>query len=203
MKQQPSNKYEVKKTYSQSEEKEFVTAFLKEDRKAVEWFFKYYGGAIKKYAIQKLDMVSGAIDREDLFMACMAHILENDKNVIRQFKWKCQLSTYIINVSYRFALTILLKEQKIQKKSSFYEDMDILAAQIIDEFDAVSEENLIKLRKAMDMFKEADKLKLKIIFFSGKSTEEIMDVYGWKQMTVYSQKKKLIEKLKKLIRKIQ
>jgi DNA invertase Pin-like site-specific DNA recombinase len=40
------------------------------------------------------------------------------------------------------------------------------------------------------------------MFFDGRSTEEIMRLYNWNNSTVYSQKNKLLARLKKLVRKI-
>lgn len=184
---------------SNSNETFSIELFLSGDRKTGRLFLETYGGYIRQ-AVLKVRIKSDAIQHEDVFNGAIAHLLENDKKVLRMYKGGSSLSSYIFQVSYHYALTIAGKENKVTGNT---DEMipDGLMSEIFED-DSADETKAVVLRKAQKSLKEKDRRLLQIMFFDGRSTEEIMRLYNWNNSTVYSQKNKLLARLKKLVRKI-
>jgi DNA-directed RNA polymerase specialized sigma24 family protein len=94
-----------------------VDGLLTGDRKSGRLFLDKYGGLIRS-AILSIELRSGAVDYDDLFMEALGHILEKDCKVLRMFSWKCKLSAYLYTVVKRYVLDKVTRENRITDKSA-------------------------------------------------------------------------------------
>lgn len=176
-------------------EKEILEGFLSGRVPGVEMFFEEYGGLIKK-AVDSVGIKDRSLTPNDLFMASVEHLLRDDMKVIRSFKGKCKLSTYIYTVCLRYA--IKLSEQEMPSGP----DPDTLHAPelLIEEFD---EREKQVFDKAVNLCKPGEQVFIRMMFYDECSTTEILDFFGWEsENTVYSRKNKIISKLKKFTKRL-
>lgn len=195
--------------------------FLSDDRHAGRLFFEKFGGLIRK-AILKVRIKSDAVKHDDVFNGAIAHILDQDKKVLRMYKGRSKLSTYIGQVCYKYALTVAIKENKLtgrfdktpideldvtgQEKWLLCSSDEIPINEIIAEiFGEISVDDKMKeaLKKALEMVSEKDRVFTNMLYVQKRSTEEIRLFFDLNSPnSVYSWKNKLHAKLKKLIKKI-
>jgi RNA polymerase sigma factor (sigma-70 family) len=175
-------------------EKEILKGFLSGREPAIRLFFEEYGGIIKK-AVDSVGIKDRSLTKNDLFMAAVENLLRDNKKTIRLFKGKCKLSTYIYTICLRY--TIELAERGIppgpdpdtlHAPESFIEEVGEVEKKIFD--------------KAILHCNPKERIFIKMMFYDECSTMEILDFFGWKsENTVYSQKNKIINKLKKITRR--
>ncbi len=183
-----------------NEERKLIEDFLNEDGKAIRLFFEKYGGIIK-HAILSVDLKGVMMDYDDLFNEAVTYILQDKMHVIRIFKGECKLSTYLYTICRRFAVSKVIPEGCYAKNissipseelpDSFCEEMEIFSTQYKE-----------ALSNAINECDKDTKIFIQMMFYHNRSTTEIIESFGWgSENTVYSKKNKVINKLKKNIRK--
>lgn len=177
-------------------EKELLKGFLSGMEPMVRIFFHEYGGIIQK-AVSSVGIKDRSITNNDLFMAAVENLLEDDKKSLRLFKGKCKLSTYIYTISRRCAI------ERAQQRILPGPDPDTLYAPdtLVNQF-GVKESKMF--RDALQKCKPWEQIFIQMMFYDECSTMEILEFFGWKsESTVYSQKNKIIRKLKMYIKRLQ
>lgn len=106
-------------------------------------------GGIIRYVMNLIDIKGTGIDREDLFQEVILYLLENDKKVLRDFKGKCKLSSYIFIVSYRYALRVSDKERKRHIKEADNILLGEIPASLIEKNEVWNEEQEKALEQAI------------------------------------------------------
>jgi RNA polymerase sigma factor (sigma-70 family) len=200
-----SNKYKkyrknpVLNMSNQTEENDLLNGVIADDAKSAREFFKRYGGLIR-HAIRSIRICSDAIQEDDIFHDAIAHILEDDKKVIRNFKGNCSFSTYLYTVCRRFALNVAARENRISCNS---EELlpEEMPAGFSEDSGGIDEDSRKSFREAYSKLNTKDQLIVKMIYFDERSTEEVMKFFNWDGSTVYSQKNKVRAKLVKLIKR--
>jgi RNA polymerase sigma factor (sigma-70 family) len=174
-------------------EKEILEGFLSGRDHEVRLFFEEYGGIIKK-AVESVGIKDRSLTKHDLFMAAVENLLRDNMKTIRSFKGKCKLSTYIYTVCLRYAIDLA------QRGIPPGPDPDTLHAPetLIDE---IGENERRVFDKAMLRCNPKERVFIKMMFYDERSTQEILEFFGWKsENTVYATKNKIIHKLKKITR---
>jgi RNA polymerase sigma factor (sigma-70 family) len=184
---------------NKDEEMKLMHDFLNDDRVAQRTFLKEYGGYIRK-AVLSVRVESDAFKSDDIFHDAIAHILEDDKKVIRNFKGNCSFSTYLYTVCRRFALNVAARENRISCNS---EELlpEEMPSELICDSGGIDEDSRKAFREAYSKLNTKDQLIVKMIYFDERSTEEVMKFFNWDSSTVYSQKNKVRAKLVKLIKR--
>ncbi len=158
-------------------------------------FFEEYGGIIKK-AVDSVGIKDRSLTKNDLFMAAVENLLRDNMKAIRSFKGKCKLSTYIYTICFRYAIELAERgippgpdPDTLLAPESFIEEVGEREKQVFD--------------KAILLCNPKERIFIKMMFYDECSTTEILDFFGWKsENTVYSQKNKIINKLKKSTKRI-
>jgi RNA polymerase sigma factor (sigma-70 family) len=172
-------------------EKAILKGFLSGKQQWIRVFFEEYGGFIKK-AVDSVGIKDRSLTKSDLFNDAVEYLLKDNMKVVRLFKGRCKLSTYIYTICLRYAI-------KIAEPSMPYSagpDPDTLHAPELlgEEFD---EKEKMLCCKIIHLCKPKEQIFIRMMFYEECSTTEIMDFFGWKsENTVYSQKNKIITKLK-------
>lgn len=180
------------------DERNLLLAFLRGDPDAARSFFERYGGIIR-YAVNKVDITTPVIGREDLFQDTICYLLENDKKVIRDFKGKCKFSTYLYIICRRYAMRKARKYNNPPVEGE-YALPEELPAPLIEETEAWDEEQKRALLYAIKQLDEDSQLFVRLMFYDNKSALEIMKIFGWSSLnSVYSKKNKIINKLREII----
>lgn len=177
---------------STDEEDDILEGFLQGIEPEVVKFFELYGGIIKK-AIGSVGIKDHALTTDDLFSECVKILLIDDKKAIRSFKGLSRLSTYIFTICFRNANKLM------QKGILPGPDPDTLGAPDLL-IEAIGEQKLQIIEETIALCKPREQVFIRMLFFDECSTLEIREFFGWESdATVYSQKNKIINKLKKII----
>lgn len=175
---------------------ELLKGFLSGTEPKVRHFFQEYGGIIQK-AVSSVGIKDRSITNNDLFMAAVENLLRDDKKSLRLFKGKCKLSTYIYTISRRCAI------EQAQQSIPPGPDPDTLCTPdaLVSQF-GIKESKMFKM--ALQKCKPWEQIFIRMMFYDECSTIEILDFFGWKsESTVYSQKNKIIRKLKTYAKRLQ
>lgn len=183
------------------DELNLLASFIKGDLQATRIFFERYGGIIQ-YAVNLIDIEDTAIDREDLFQEVILYLLENDKKVLRAFKGKGKLSSYLFIVSRRYALRVSDKGRKRQIKGADNILLKEIPASLVEKNGSWSEEQEKALEQAIKRLSLEDQLFIRMLVYDKRPISEIMRIFPELKSpnSVYSKKSKIIEKLKKIIK---
>lgn len=177
-------------------EKDIIKGFLSENEPMVRLFFQEYGGIIQK-AVASVGIKDRSLTINDLFMAAVENLLRDNKKSIRTFKGKCKLSTYIYTISRRCAIEIA------ERRLPTGPDPDTIHFPQVLENEFGKKEWQV-FNKALSKCKPQEQIFIKMMFYDECSTIELLDFFGWKsENTVYSQKNKIINKLKNFTRRLQ
>jgi RNA polymerase sigma factor (sigma-70 family) len=184
-------------------DKKLVDGLLSGDRRIGRLFLERYGGLIRS-AILSIELRSGAVDYDDLFMDALSHIFEKDCKVLRVFNWKCKLSAFLYTVVKRYILDKVTRENRITDKNLD----DYSFNEIIDDCEDDSgntETDEIRKSAFNEAFEELDPkdaLFIKMLMIEKQPTSEVMEFFNWNsENTVYARKNKVLAKLKSLSRK--
>lgn len=196
--------WKVMETESSIEnDKLLVSGLLSGDHRVGRLFLEKYGGLIRS-AVFSIELRSGAVDYDDLFMDALSHIFEKDCKVLRMFSWKCKLSAFLYTVVKRHVLDKVTRENRITDRNiddnSFNEIIDEC-----EEETSNNETDEIRRSAFSEAFEELDPkdaLFIKMLMIEKQSTGEVMRFFDWNsENTVYARKNKVLAKLKSLSRK--
>lgn len=164
-------------------------------------FIKRFGGLIR-YAIRSIRLRSDAIKEDDLINNAWLHLLDQDHKVLKQFRRKCSLPSYLYTVCRRNALDIAKRENIITGRTDDDAGLVNLAHEIFEK-ESFSEKKKKALSKVLTKLPPEMLLFIKMSIVDKCSVEEIMKVFGWKNRAkVYKTKLNIINKIRKEIRKL-
>lgn len=187
---------------NKDDERKVISGLLSGDPKGARIFFEKYGGIIK-HAVGKADIKNNIMEREDLFQDAITYILKNNMKVIRDFKGNCKFSSYLYLICRRYAIKKTNKESRMLSGEGASSLPEELPAPLIDETEVWDEDQKKALSVAIEKLDENSRIFIRMMFFDNRSTNEIMDFFGWNSPnSVYGKKNKIITKLRKIIGKI-
>ena len=177
-------------------EKQILADFLSGGEEGFHRFYKAYGG-IAKSAIRDIGANCG--DRRDLEQDIWAKLLDKDKKLIRDFRYRSRFSTYLYCVCRRIAL----QNAKVNKGTPALREAVLppaLLSEARDQTPAFDETDARALRLAIDDLSHDDRIFVRMTYFDKRSTEEIMRFFGWhSRNSVYSRRHKVIARLRQLM----
>jgi RNA polymerase sigma factor (sigma-70 family) len=165
---------------------------------------------INKYASKGL--TEG--NKGSLFNEVYLHLFREDSKVLKSYNGSAKLSTWLF-VVIRAKVVDLVRKEGLHEKRTFRADSDsgeglTFWEQFADESDASEEdievynEKLLLIRESLETLDNERKAFISDLFFKELSTEDMMQKYGLNsRSSVYSRKNKIIEELKRQIRKEQ
>jgi hypothetical protein len=145
---------------------------------------------------------SDAITDEDMFIGAIEHVLDEDKKVVRMFKGRCSLTSYLYTVCRRYALNVVQRENK---STALFDDRtpDDFRDCIGEDCEHYSETEKQVVREVLLGLDIDTQIFIKMIFFDKRPVEEVMIFFGWNSLnTVYAKKNKVIHKIKKSVAKL-
>ena len=95
------------------DEREVLEGCLAQDKKAWDTFVERYNRLISHAIVQTLRKHSFAVENhvvDDLFHSVFLSLIENNCRKLRQFRWKCKLSSYLHLISVRMTIDYLRKK---------------------------------------------------------------------------------------------
>jgi RNA polymerase sigma factor (sigma-70 family) len=188
---------------SHNDDKEILEQLFSGKREGGRIFLKQFGALIHS-AVCSVDLRSDAINHEDLFMEALTHIFDKDCKVLKTFKWKCKLSSYLYAVSRRYALDRIGRENRAYSMNCNEILPDTLMAECNDNEEEHSHDEMQRavFKEAFDALDPKDALFIKMLCLEKQATSEVMQFFGWNsENTVYARKNKVIAKLRTLSRK--
>jgi RNA polymerase sigma factor (sigma-70 family) len=177
-------------------EREILEGFLSGSERGVRTFLEEYSGFILK-AISSVRIKDNSLTSDDLFGNCIELLLRDNMRGVRLFKKKSRFSTYLFTICRRYAIKIVNRSSlPLPPAPDTLESPSALA----EEF---SEKEILLLERARLLCKPNEQIFITMMFYDERSTREIMEFFGWNsENTVYSQKNKIITKLKKIIKRL-
>ena len=176
-------------------EKMILKGFLSGNEPMARIFFEEYGGIIQK-AVSSVGIKDRSLTGKDLFMAAVENLLRDDKRPLRLFKGKCKLSTYIFTISRRCAIELAQREFPPGPDPDTVHVPEALA-------DMPGEKENRLFNEALHHCTAKERIFIKMMFYYEYSTVELMDFFRWNsENTVYSRKNKIINKLKKIMKRL-
>jgi RNA polymerase sigma factor (sigma-70 family) len=179
------------------QERSLLAGCLKGEKAAWDAFVLQYS-ALVYHTIKKtlaLYHVPPEDDRvEDLFQEFFLAILRDDFKKLRQFRgeYGCSLASWIRLVSARLTIDSLRKRDALAPKATDPPDpVDSLLGQ--------EEERL--LLEAVDALSPKDRIFVDLCFRQSLPPEEIAGIFHMSVGTVYTQKSRILAKLRKTLRK--
>jgi DNA-directed RNA polymerase specialized sigma24 family protein len=184
---------------TEDHQKQLIEGLLSGDREGVRLFFREYGGIIRK-AVDSVGIKDRAISSDDLFMAAVENLLQNDMKAVRSFKGYSKFSTYLYTICRRHALSLAGPPFPPGTMEEF---TDNIPAGICDEIGIFDERRKKALAKAIRQCDAKLQIFIRMMFFEEKSTDEIREFFGWNSdNTVFSKKNKVIARLRKMVRRL-
>jgi RNA polymerase sigma-70 factor (ECF subfamily) len=182
-----------------------------EDRTAWEAFVRKYSKLIWN-AIHKTFHQHGFAyqreDAEDVFSSLYLSLIENKFKRLREFRGEnaCALSTWLSVVTIRLTIDYLRKDKNHLNVKSGQEDSDIwdLIPDNRYQADTLVEKKQAgeKLKKSVDALSARDKMLYELTYNKGFSPEETAAAMGMSVAAVYTQKHRIIAKIKKNIERV-
>jgi RNA polymerase sigma factor (sigma-70 family) len=182
-------------------ERNLLSDFLRGDPKAVRTFFEKYGGIIR-YAVNKVDIKTPVIDREDIFQDVIVYLLKNKEEIIGKFQYKCKFSTYLYIVCRRHVMRMAGKYNHplVEGEGSLPKEFPAL---LIEETGVSSDDQEEALLQAIKQLDEDSQLFIRLMFYDNRSVVDIMKIFGWSSPnSVYSKKYKIIKRLQQILTEI-
>lgn len=187
---------------SKQEEMALINLLSSGDRQSGRIFIGQYGKVIWS-AVLSVNIRSTAVDHDDLFMEALGHLFFDNCKVLKSFKCRCKLSSYLYTVTRRYVVDKTMQENR--RCSKFSDTIpDTLAAECkdFDKEDDWDESHRDAFKEAIENLDPKDALFIRMLIWEEQPTSEVMRFFGWNsENTVYARKNKVIAKLRAHTRK--
>jgi RNA polymerase sigma-70 factor, ECF subfamily len=152
----------------------------------ISWTFQRYSRADKE-------------DKEDIFQEVFASLFENDSDKLKRFdSSRAGLGTYLATIARNATLNALKRRKKVEVELS----ENIVDDYIVD-FSLVENAEVIeKINGLLEGFTANERLFYHLYFEECMPPEEVSKVMGVSLETVYSKKAKMVEKIKKGLKRV-
>lgn len=199
-------------------EKRLVEKFISGDRVAQRQFINEYKNLIYNCIYRTLENYVFKLEIDiidELYQETYLKFLKDDFNNLKRFKWKngSSLATWISHLTRNLVIDYIRKNSKYKtvQQSANEPIKEGESTKLIDTIGDIKysplsilekEENLQLLRKALDDLSESDKQVVELLYFQELSYEEIAKILDKSINAIYMQKKRVIEKIKEIIKKL-
>lgn len=185
-----------------------LTKCINGDSEAWDIFVKRYAKLVY-YAITKtMQSYSARLEQEnieDIFNSLFLSLLENDYKKLRQFEARndCTLSSWVRLIAIRQTIDFLRKQRNYlslddDRKPMIEECLPDTQISVERRLEEKEQKRLVE--EAVEDLPASDKLFLALYYEKGLPLERIADVMHVAVNTIYSKKKRIQEKIKKIIR---
>ena len=90
-----------------SDEKKLLEKCLAQDKSAWDGFVDLYSGVISHAIVKTLKRYSFPLENQivdDLFQTVFLSLIDNNCKKLRQFEWKCKLSSWLHTIAVRITI---------------------------------------------------------------------------------------------------
>ena len=190
-----------------SEEKELLEACLTGNKEAWDAFverhtdliYKAILRALKKYSFDRNDQAVA-----DLFNSVFVSLLENDRRKLRQFRWKCSLSSWVYLIATRVTVDFLRRQTpEPLPLNGDGTDETPLGHRMPDQTPLPDRQLEMKeleriAAEAKKQLTSSERLFLELFFERGLSASEVARILNTNPNNVYQMKHRLMKKMRVL-----
>jgi RNA polymerase sigma-70 factor (ECF subfamily) len=185
------------------QEKDLLAACLRNEKPAWDAFVLRYSPLVfhtirKTFGMYHVEVGKDVV--EDLFQEFFISLLRDDFKKLRQFRGSgdCSLATWLRVVAARLTIDVLRHH-----KPSEFELAEVLSAGSSDPFTSVPEEEVYdSLDKALETLPPRDRVFLDLYYRQGLPPEDVAAVLKTSVNAVYTQKSRILVKLREALKKI-
>jgi len=187
-----------------------IKACLKQDKEAWDFFVEKYSRLICHAIVITLKKHSTAPENQvvdDLFHTVFLSLIEKNYKKLRQFQWRCKLSSWLHIISVRTTIDYLRKQSKHLSLNGETQEEILLKENIISGNPLPSE--LFEQKEEKRIFEQikndmssTERLFIELCYCRELSSSEIAKTMNTSTNNVYQLKSRVREKLKKLVENI-
>jgi RNA polymerase sigma-70 factor (ECF subfamily) len=192
------------------DEKKLLKKCLARDKKAWDTFVERYNHLISHAIVQTLNKYSFAPrDQEvpDLFNTVFLSIIEDDYKKLKQFQWKCKLSSWLYIIAVRATIDFLRKEPgDLSLNGATPEEKSLRehttnGNPLPDDIIELNEEKEI-IEQTKKMLTSKERFFAELYYICELSPTEIARIMNTTENNVYQLNSRVREKMKKIAEKL-
>jgi RNA polymerase sigma-70 factor (ECF subfamily) len=192
------------------DEKKLLTKCLARDKKAWDTFVERYNHLISHAIVQTLNKYSSAPrDQEipDLFNTVFVLIMEDDYKKLRQFQWRCKLSSWLYIIAVRATIDFLRKQSDdLSLNGTTAEEISIRDGirngnPLPDDIIELNEKKEI-IEQTKKMLTSNERFFAELYYICELSPTEIARIMNTTENNVYQLNSRVREKMKKIAEKL-
>lgn len=192
------------------DEKKLLERCLARDKKAWDTFVERYNHLISHAIVQTLNRYSSAPrDKEvpDLFHTVFLSIIEDDYKKLRQFQWKCKLSSWLYIIAVRATIDFLRKQSgDLSLNGTTAEEISLREGirngnPLPDDIIELKEEKEI-IEQAKKTLTSKERLFVNLYYIRELSPTEIAGIMNITENNVYQLKSRVREKMKEIAERL-
>jgi len=184
-----------------------IKACLAQDKEAWDMFVEKYSRLICHAIVNTLKKYSTAPENQvvdDLFHTVFLSLIENNYKKLRQFQWRCKLSSWLHIIAVRTTIDYLRKQSKHLSLNGVTQEEISIRENILSENQLPSE--LFEEKEEKRIFEQikndlssTERLFIELCYCRELSSSEIARTMNTSTNNVYQLKSRVREKLKKLV----
>lgn len=183
-----------------SDDKKLLAGCVKGNKKAWDTFVERYSGLIFhaiSRTLEKYPFASKDQALDDLFQHVFLSLMESRCKKLRQFRWKCRLSTWLYTIAVRTTIDTIKKEGKAPGRGDVF---STIADEfpLPDEIVEMKEQNVV-FDKIKQGLRPREQLFLKLFYDRELSVSEIASILRITENNVYQLKSRVTLKMKKIL----
>ncbi|MDL1969148.1 MAG: sigma-70 family RNA polymerase sigma factor [Deltaproteobacteria bacterium] len=187
-----------------------IIACLAQDKQAWDIFVEKYSRLICHAIVNTLRKYSTVPENQvvdDLFHTVFLSLIEKNYKKLRQFQWRCKLSSWLHMIAVRATIDYLRKQSKHLSLNGATQEEISLKENIISENPLPSElfeqkEEKRILEQIKNDMSTTERLFIELCYCRELSSSEIANTMNTSTNNVYQLKNRVRKKLKKLVEKI-
>jgi len=191
-----------------SDEKTLLKRCLNQDKKAWDIFVEKYNRIIYNAIIRTLKKHSFPTENQvvdDLFQTVFLSLLESNCKKLRQFEWKCKLSSWIHIIAARTTIDFLNKQTRQVSLNGDTEEEKSIKKKTSNgrpnpgEMVEQKEERKI-LEQLIDMLNPKERLFIELYYDKDLSSSEVSKIMNIEPNYMYLIKNRVREKMKEMVK---
>lgn len=187
-------------------DKRLIKKCLEKDKKAWDRFVDQYSGLIANAVVKTLKQYSIPLDSDlvdDLFQSVFVSLLENDGKKLRQFQWKCRLSSWLHLIAVRITIDHIRRRKTLISLDANDPEGENLHERLRDNHPLADQK--LEAVQAKQMFEAMQKnlthrerLFIKLYYVRELDSKKIANIMNTNTNNIYQLKNVTSQKLKKL-----
>jgi len=190
------------------DEKKLLKRCLAQDKKAWDTFVERYNRLICHAIVQTLKKYSFDLENQvvdDLFHVVFLSLIEDNYKKLRQFRWKCKLSSWLHIIAARVTIDYLRKQSEHLSLNGDTVEEKPLKEELTNGNPLPDE--LIELKEEKRIFEQiqrtltsGERLFVELYYSRELSPTEISRILNTTENNVYQLKNRVREKMKKVVK---